>query len=207
MASDFTRAEVDDPMKKTFTLLFLTALLLASMTGEIRRAAADFYQELEVRLEVRGTGSFTMEEEGNPQNLQTITASGQGFFVCRFSEPGNYRYRIRSDQPDQKDRYVADICVYQGTRAENELYAIVTVTNEADSRKLDTSVIEYSQTPSPDRSASSSGTGSSGSDGTSGKSASVRTGDSFEIVFYLFLIGISALLTEKISQAGLFRRK
>lgn len=195
-------------MKKFMAMLLLAAMCLAFGSGAAfatwntdavapeTAAHNGYYKQCEVKVEVRGIGQFTMEQIPSKEYTQTISigSGGQGFFTCTFNEPGNYKFRVYSNQPSQQqqDKYIVDICVYQSTRAEDELYAVVAITNEANNVKITPSVINYQPTPTP---TPAPGQTTTQGGGAYGKGDSVKTGDSNELVWFVSVLAVSAMLT------------
>ncbi len=171
-------------MKKAIMILLLTAICISSFAGAFRECAeAAFYEELEVKVEVRGTGNFAMEEVGNQQNKQTVTSTGQAFFVMKYDEPGSYRYYIYNEDGASNKKYVADINIYQSEKSSNQLTAVVTITNAADNKKLDNPIADYTPVPSPDQ--VQPGQSQVTATQQYGKEETVKTGDTNEMIFYV----------------------
>ena len=92
---------------KTFSYVFLVALM--TMLASFALA----YEPIVCTADVIGNGMYTMTNAEDEADAQSIIVNGHGTFTCSFSEPGDYVYRITSEQESEDEVYWATYSVFQ----------------------------------------------------------------------------------------------
>lgn len=87
-------------------VLFICILSASSVLAESSYAPA------EAKVDILGSGTYTMTNVDDDSQNQTISCDGRGTFAWEIEEPGEYVYRVTSDQAGEQAEFQVTFSAY-----------------------------------------------------------------------------------------------